>query len=209
MDTIKMQLEKREDVEDHKNYLEQCEKKKQVSIDGLSGKLEEFILNDSGDYSCDYTVDLWGNKTNVYLSYMGESADVSQELMEFARQINAHLKWIDDHRECIGKAILDANMLKTACIWMEGYESTDEDGNTYYELEDGERLSYPLTEQMFLQSLCLESVSVSYSAEFSEEMLMDLFFYTMPDFFAYHRIEVFIMATSKGTYEINVNGLAG
>lgn len=195
-------------VEDHQNYLKKAEQEKRF----LSGrnnqmvKKENFYQNENGDYECNFTASLWGGKADVGVWGPGKQEDMDKILTDLSKQLNTHMKWIDQQKEQIQKAILDDDMVSAACDWMEGFELEGEDGKIYYEMEDGSLLPAPVTEEMFLNSLYIEGIHAYCRAD---EISFDLFIGTEPDFFACHSIEVFITATPEYTYKIKAHGLAG
>lgn len=203
--------------EDHKNYLEDQKKinrKRQKRPDGRWQTLDrkDFTVTDTGDYECEFTQCLWGKEADIYANYEGSPEDMELALTDYASQLDSHIKWIQEHKEVIQKAVLDDDMVELACDWMEGCEVEGEDGKTYYELEDGELFPCPVTEETFLNALSIEGINAGCDDDVPREVLLDLFLGTTPDFFACHSIEVFITATSDENgyhYDISVNGLAG
>jgi len=211
-------------VEDHQNYMEEQEKarkkaqkmaqkKAQQKAQGKAiGQIvtrESFDQKeDSESYSCECTAEIWGQEVNLYATFdQKEPGEIDEDLTKYADWLNQSIKWIDENKEALQRAILDDDMVELACQWMEDAEVTGEDGKSYYELEDGELFPCPVTEQSFLDSLVLEGIDAC--ADDSQEILFDMFYCTEPDFFACHSIEVFLTANADGTYEIRVNGLAG
>lgn len=173
---------------------------------------EDFVLNDSGHYEYEYIDTIWGNKARIYALYKGDPADIKKALAVYAGQLNTHIKWIQDHKEVFYNAIIEDDMVELARDWLEGCDLVQKDGQTYYELEGGEQLLCPLTQEDFLNSLYIGGMDARCDDNDPEEMLFDIFINTAPDLFAYHSIEVFVKVTAEEegwNYEISVNGLAG
>ena len=190
--------------EDHQRYMKKAEQEKRY----LSGrnkrkaKKENFYLDENGKYVCNFTAELWGRRTEVYAACPKKS----EQMDRLSERLNSHIKWIDQQKKQIQKAILEDDMVSLACDWMENSELVGEDGKTYYELEDGSLLAAPITEDTFVDSLYIEGINACCE---EDEILFDMFLGTEPDFFACHSIEVFITATPEPAYSIKVNGLAG
>lgn len=184
------------------NYQKEEEKrlqKKETTKETLLLKVEDFSLKES-EYSWEGTITLWGKETTLYLSYYEEE---EAGFEKFLKQLNTHLTWIEQNKLWLFYAIVDDGMVYLANDWMADYEIVEQDESSYYELEDGGYFPYPITTQSFLDSLHLAEINGS------DDFLFDLFFETVPDFFAYHNIEVFLSAHSEEHYTISVNGLAG
>lgn len=203
-------------IEDHRKYLEEQEKqsRKKVLSDGKRHTADpnDFLLSRSGDYECEYLEHLWGRDVEIYASYEGAHDDADQALADYAARLNMHMKWIEENRDMIQNMLLEDGMLELACDWMEGRELTEEGGQTWYVMDDGQLFPCPVTRQAFLDGLYIEGINASCDDDVSKEVLFDLLLGTTPDFFAYHSIEVFITATpgeNGWDYEVSVNGLAG
>lgn len=204
-------------AEDHRKYMEERqinEQRKLASSNGVCRSVneEDFYRIHGGDYECEYTVCIWGREVGIYGLYEGSPEDVDQALKSYADQLNLHVKWIEDHKAVIQRAVLKAGMLEVACDWMEGCIQVEKNGRLYYDLGGGQLFPAPITEQAFLDSLYIEGINASCDEDIPREVLFDIFLDTSPDFFAYHSIEVFITAApgeNGWNYEISVNGLAG
>lgn len=178
---------------------------------------EDFEKNADGMYTmytCEQKVMLWGVTTMLYAEFYENPAYSEWTLTAYINQLDAHLQWIDTHEKEIEQELLDDNMVELANSWMEGFEVVDEEGEFYYELEDGGHFPCPITEKSFLDSLYIGSLCIT--GDSPKEASMELFLDTEPPFFADHSIEVFIDAdvdiqTSQpnAKYTIQVNGLAG
>lgn len=195
-------------AEDHQNYMKKAEQEKLFlsARNHRTAKKEDFYQNENGDYICNFTAKLWGKNADVYAICSEKSGQMDKILGRTAKLLNSHIKWINQQKNQIQKAVLDRDMVSLACEWMAEYELEDENGKTCYELEDGSLLPAPVTEEMFLHSLHIGGIN-AYCEE--SEITFDLFLDTEPDFFACHSIEVFITATPEPSYRIKVNGLTG
>lgn len=195
-------------AEDHQRYMKKAEQEK-LFLSGRKeqkAKKENFYLDKNGDYVCNFTAKLWGRRTDVYAVCSEKSEQMDKMLDRLSKRLNSHIKWIDQQKKQIQKAIVDDDMVSLACEWMEEDEVVGEDGEALYELEDSSRLAAPITEDIFLDSLYIGGIN-AYCEE--KEISFDMFLGTEPDFFADHSIEVFITATPEPAYSIKVNGLAG
>lgn len=181
---------------------------------------ENFQKDTDGMYTCEQKVTLWGVTTMLYADF-NENPEYREWTLEaYINQLNAHIRWIDTHeteieQELLNYKLSNDNMVEWANTWMEGLKVVDEDGESYYELEDGGRFPCPITEKSFLDSLYIGGIHIS--GDSPREAVIDLFLDTEPPFFADHSIEVFIDADidvqkapqTDAKYTIQVNGLAG
>ena len=195
-------------AEDHQKYMKKAAQEKRYlsGRNNRKAKKENFYLDENGEYVCNFRAELWGRKTDVYAACPKKAEQMDKMLDRLSERLNFHIKWIDQQKKQIYKAILDDDMVPLACDWMENSEVVGEDGKTYYELEDGSLLAAPITEDLFVDSLYIGGINVCCE---EDEILFDMFLVTEPDFFAGHSIEVFITATPEPAYSIKVNGLAG
>lgn len=195
-------------TEDHQNYLKKAEQEK-LFLSGRNNrtaKADNFYRNENGDYVCNFTAELWGDRAEIYAVCSEKSGQTNKMRSKLSKHLNSHIQWIHEQKKQIQKAVLDEDMVSLACEWMEEYERTGENGKSCYELEDGSLLPAPVTEELFLSSLHIGGIH-AYCEE--NKITFELFLDTEPDFFACHSIEVFITAAPERTYRIKVNGLAG
>lgn len=200
-----------------KQFQTELKERKKHKSDWKKNKVtaENFHKKDR-QYTCEQEIKLWGVTTTIYASFEEYSENKDRTLEAFITQLNAHLLWIENHEREIQKALLDADMVSLANDWMEGWEVNDEgDDKTYYELDNGELFPYPITEDVFLDCLYIQSITID--SDTPEISRIHFFLGTEPDFFAYHSIELFIDAKitiQKSNqmdikYSIHVGGLAG
>ena len=153
--------------------------------------------------------------TTLYANFQKNPKNEKWTLQAFITQLNTHILWIEDHEKEIQRELLDADMVELARDWMQGWEVLGEDGKTYYEVDDGEMFPYPITEDIFLKCLYIQSITID--GDTPEISSIHFFLGTEPDFFAYHSIELFIDAETTIQepdqidikYSIHVGGLAG
>lgn len=207
--------------ESHQLYLEEktfkreIKERKKQKTERKKLTEENFQKDTSGKYTCEKKIKLWGVTTTLYTDFEENSENKECTLKEYIDQVNVHILWIEKHRKEIEKALLKANMAETAKAWMDGRQVSGEDGQTYYELDDGEFFPFPITESSFLENLFIQSIYID--GYTSGDTRIQLFLDTVPNFFAEHIIEVFIhvdMDTQKPAranrkYRIHVGGLAG
>lgn len=199
---------KREREERKKRKKDQKKSQKKISE-------KDFQKDADGAYSCELKIKLWGVTTTLYASFRENPEYREWTLKKYISQLNAHIQWIDGHEKEIGQEMINKNMVELASYWMEGREVTGEEGQTYYELDDGDSFPYPITEAVFLESLYIQSVRIENSTP--QKAGISFFFGTEPDFFACHSIAVSILADTDAhktdcpdtQYTIHVNGLAG
>lgn len=176
---------------------------------------ENFHQDKNGQYFCEREIKLWGVTTTLYANFQKNPKNEKWTLQAFITQLNTHILWVEDHEKEIQKELLDADMAELARDWMQGWEVLGEDGKTYYEVEDGEMFPYPITEDVFLKCLYIQSITID--GDTPEISSIHFFLGTEPDFFAYHSIELFIDAETTIQepdqidikYSIHVGGLAG
>lgn len=176
---------------------------------------ENFQKDTSGKCICEQKIKLWGVTTTLYTDYKENSENKEYTLKEYINQLNTHILWIEKHRKEIEKELLKSNMAEMAKAWMEDRQVLGEDGQTYYELDDGELFPYPITENSFLEKLFIQSMHIY--GDTSVDTRIQLFLNTVPNFFADHSIEIFIHvdvdirkpARTNRKYRIYVGGLAG
>jgi len=214
--------------ESHQLYLDEEQLKREMkerkkhTKDSKKNKIieENFQKDTDGTFNCEQKVKLWGVTTMLYADFYENPEYKEWTLTAYIHQLNTHIQWIDTHEKEIEQELLNHNrsnynMVEWANFWMEGQEVVDEDGQSYYELEDGGHFPCPITEQSFLDSLYIGGVHIT--SDSPRETSIELFLDTDPPFFADHSIEVFIDAdmdiqkTSQpnAKYRIQVNGLAG
>ncbi len=205
--------------EDHQSFLARQEKeqkqaqKRKIIRQSPFIRAEDFSREGS-EYTWEGELPLWGEQAELYFDYLEEEEDEETEspgLKAAIQLLNQHLEWIEQHKTELFYAILEDDMARLACDWMDGFDTLEQEGKTYYVLEDGKLFPCPVTNQSLFDSLYLEGMNASYyeKGRKPEHILFDMFFGTDPDFFACHSIEVFLTAYSDGRYEIQVNGLAG
>ncbi|GFI23167.1 hypothetical protein IMSAGC011_01952 [Lachnospiraceae bacterium] len=211
-------------VESHQLYLkeqkfkqERKERKKNKSdLKNNKITIKHFYQDKNGQSSCKQEIKLWGVTTTLYANFKECSENKEWTLEAFITQLNTHILWVENHEKEIQKALLDADMVNLANYWMEGWEVVDEDDNkTYYELDNKELFPCPITEDVFLNCLYIQSITID--SDTPKETRIHFFLGTEPDFFAYHSIELFIDAETMLQesnqmdikYSIHVGGLAG
>lgn len=211
--------------ESHQLYLEEEQfrrereerkkRKKDLKISQKKITEKDFQKDADGAYSCEQKIRIWGVTTTLYASFRENPEYREWTLEKYISQLSAHIQWIDGHEKEIEQEMLNKKMVELANYWMEGQEVTDEEGQTYYELDDGNSFPYPITEAVFLESLYVQSVRIENSTP--QKARISFFFGTEPDFFAFHSIEVIIYADTDThktgcpdtQYTIHVKGLAG
>ncbi|MCM1120628.1 MAG: DUF2262 domain-containing protein [bacterium] len=206
-------------VERHQLYLEQELLKREMKERKKSMKKhrhekiteESFHKDKSGKYLCEQKIKLWGVTTTLYANFKECSENGERTLKKYACLLNSYILWIEKHKKEIEQELLRANMAQLARNWMEGREVSGEEGKAYYELENGELIPFPITDERFLESLFIESIHID-SDTFNTARI-HLFLGTAPDFFACHSIAVFIDididCSGNINYEFQVGGLEG
>lgn len=210
-------------AESHQLYLEEetfkremKERKKQSKDLKKKQVKEEDFRKDADDaYTCEQKIKLWGVTTTLYATLQQDSKDQKGALKKYVDPLNAHILWVEKHRKDIEQKLLDSDMVKWANDWIEGHDSFEENGRTYYELDDGEVVPYPVTEKAFLENLYIQSITIDSAAP--DTARISFFLDNAPSFFGDHSIQLFIDAKkdiqestrAKWKYDIHKAGLAG
>ena len=179
---------------------------------------EDFHKGADGIYTCEKKVKLWGVTTWIYATYQGAPE-------QCVRQLESHILWVEKHRKEIERKLLDSDMVMWANHWVEGHDSFEENGQVYYELEDG-TVPYPVTEEAFLENLYIQSITIQSITVQSvavqgggtpDAAKISMFLGTVPDYFGDHIIQLSIdakkdiseSARTKWKYALQKAGLAG
>ena len=166
-------------------------------------KLGKTDFKISDVFSYEGNIQLWGKNTSVALNFPkdkpeGEYFDILEE------KIIEYLKWIEENRAKIEKALIDDDSVSLAENWASSAEEAEDEEQECYIMEDGQKVFFPITEEDFTKSLYLESISLDFRDN-AENPELELFIACSPDYFAYHALHVFV-DTEKN---IKSNGLAG
>ena len=169
-------------AESHQLYLEEEtfkremkeRKKRSKDLKKKQVKEEDFHKGADSAYVCEQKIKLWGVTTTLYATLRQDSKDQEGAL-------NGHILWVEKHRKDIEQKLLDSDMVKWANHWIEGHDSFEENGRTYYALDDGKVVPYPVTERAFLENLYIQSITV-YSAD-PDTASISFFLDTAPGFF--------------------------
>lgn len=169
---------------------------------------EDFHKGADGTYTCEKKVKLWGVTTWIYASFQGAPE-------QCVRQMEAHILWVEKHRKEIERKLLDSDMVTWANHWVDGHDSFEENGQVYYELEDG-TVPYPVTEEAFLENLYIQSVTIQGGGT-PDTAGISMFLDTVPSYFGDHIIQLSIdakkdiseSARTKWKYAMQKAGVAG
>ena len=210
-------------AESHQLYLEEEtfkremkeRKKRSKDLKKKQVREEDFHKDTDGTYTCEQRIKLWGVTTTLYATLQENPEDQKGILKKYVDSLNDHILWVEKHKKDIEQKLLDSDMVKWANHWIEGHDSFDEDCQTYYELDDGEVVPYPVTEKAFLENLYIQSITI-YSAA-PDTARIRFFLDTAPSFFGDHSIQLVIDAKkdiqestrTKWKYDIHKAGLAG
>lgn len=157
-----------------------------------------FIPSEVFDYEAQTSV--WGDTVSIGVDCDGST------LNAMIPKINSLVEFLQNNKDKIVKALVEDDFLSLAEDWAssaeEAEDSTEE--RECYIMEDGTRVYLPITEEDFADSLHFDSLSVYFDDE-KGDISADVFLVCVPDYFAYHCIEIFV----EGDHTIKVNGLAG
>ena len=145
-----------------------------------------------------HSVSIWSVDCNVTIFPNGnENADLSILLL----QVQQCLQQINDtQKECF-LSIRDANMVKLAEEWIaDGAFKVKSEVRECYLTDEGVKVFTPLTQQEFLQSINLQSVSFIFF-EGNENPLVELYLGCSPDYFFGHIILCRFMNSNPVLYK--------
>ena len=166
-------------------------------------KSEKTNFKVSDIFSYEGAVQLWGKNTSIALNFPKDRPE-DKYFDILAEKITAQIKWIEENRKKMEKALTDHGCISLAEDWASSAEEADDEEQECYIMEDGQKVFFPISEEEFLNSLYLESISIDFRRD-TENPEMELFICCNPDYFAYHTLHVLV------DFEKNVkcSGLAG
>ncbi len=166
-------------------------------------KSEKTNFKVSDVFSYEGAVQLWGKNTFIALNFPKDRPE-DKYFDILAEKITAQIKWIEENRKKMEKALTDYGCISLAEDWASSAEEADDEEQECYIMEDRQKVFFPISEEEFLNSLYLESISIDFRRD-TENPEMELFICCNPDYFAYHTLHVLV------DFEKNVkcSGLAG
>lgn len=149
-------------------------------------------------FGYEHTLSIWGTSCKVVISPINnKDADLSvllSQVKEYLLRIN------DTQKECF-LSILDVNMVKLAEEWIaDGAFKVKSEIRECYLTDEGVKVFIPLTQQEFLQSINLQSVSFIFF-EGNENPLVELYLGCSPDYFFGHIILCRFMNSNPVLYK--------
>lgn len=149
-------------------------------------------------FGYEHCVSIWGVDCNVTIFPNGnENADLSILLLkaqQCLQQIN------DTQKECF-QSIIEKDMINLAEEWIADDEFKIEDETQEcYLTEEGEKVFVPITQQDFLQSIRLQSITFVLD-ENDENPFVELYLVCKPDYFFGHSILCRFMNSNPVLYK--------
>lgn len=137
--------------------------------------------------NCDFETEcsLW-NFSSVSVG-ININTDEDYDIEDYSEKIEECINWLNKKRHIIEQAILDNNMTESAEYWVSAADKSD-DGK--YMLNDGNKVSLPISDDDFCKSLRLPELSLNFEDDGNCDM--ELYFICNPDYFAGHCIEIII-----------------
>ena len=166
-------------------------------------KLEKANFKVSDVFSYEGTVKLWGKNTSAALDFPKDKPE-DKYLDILAGKITEQIKWIEENREKIEKALTDYGCISLAEDWASSAEEADDEEQECYVMEDGQKVFFPISEEEFINSLYFESISIDFRSD-TENPEIELFICCSPDYFAYHVLHV----SADSEKNVKCRGLAG
>lgn len=117
---------------------------------------------------------------NIYL-------EDSLNLEDKFEDIKNNLKWLEENKDKIYTALLENNIVTLAEQWASSGIPVKDEKEEYYIIEDSEKVSLPITTEIFLKSLYPESIDLEVGEENTSTTIS---FCCYPDYFAGHCLVV-------------------
>lgn len=148
-------------------------------------KTTDFQKVDYPSFGYEHTISIWGASCKVIITPI-ENKDVDLSVLlskvkECLQQIN------ETQKECF-QSVLDENMVKLAEKWIADEEfKIESEARECYLTDEGVKVLIPITQQEFLQSIKLQSISFLFF-ESDKNPLVELDLKCNPDYFFGHII---------------------
>ena len=172
-----------------------------MNFNGIKIGKANFKVSDV--FSYEGTVQLWDKNTSIALDFPKDKPE-DEYFDILAEKITEQIKWIEENREKIEKALIDYGCISLAEDWASSAEKADDEEQECYIMEDGQKVFFPISEEEFLNSLYFESISIDFRSD-TENPEIELFISCSPDYFAYHVLHV----SADSEKNVKCRGLAG
>lgn len=164
-------------------------------------KLEDF--KEDAVFSFQNQCNLWGTEDAKIFIALSDNNNSEKGLKEYLSIIEEKIVWVEKNREVIENVLLDKGILSVAEDWVASGEKVEDEEECYI-VRNGEKVFLPITKEKFFESIQIESITI-YCDEGKENVWLDIFLVCVPDYFAYHAINISI----DSNLNIEYDGLAG
>ena len=102
-------------------------------------KLKKINLKVSDIFSYEGAVHVWGENTSIALDFPKDKPE-DEYFDILAEKITEQIKWIEENREKIEKALTDYGCISLAEDWASSAEKADDEEQECYIMEDGQKV---------------------------------------------------------------------
>ena len=104
-------------------------------------KIEKANFKVSDVFSYEGTVQLWDKNTSIALDFPKDKPE-DEYFDILAEKITEQIKWIEENREKIEKALIDYGCISLAEDWASSAEKADDEEQECYIMEDGQKVFF-------------------------------------------------------------------
>ena len=144
--------------------------------------LKDFISSDI--FSFETYSNIWKNETKISIDFSNEE-DKNQCLKNNLQLINEELSWTQKNKDRIEELLIENDCIELAENWASGAHLLECADEECYVMEDGQKVSFPITSDDFCNSLYIESITIIFN-DCKKPPLLQLFVLCNPDYFSGH-----------------------
>lgn len=130
---------------------------------------------------------VWNGQASDIALVLGNDRGNREQVLRYLDAINEQIGWIAGNQAMIADMLVKSGMLTLAEDWISGAQELEAGEGRCFVTESGQKVTLPLTEAEFCQSLRLDSVTIDLSGG-REGQSAELFLSCDPDYFAGHSI---------------------
>ena len=143
---------------------------------------DDFIRSNYSSF--EVKIDIWKKEADLFIDFSninGKSENDEKYLQNSLNLIQDEILWIESNKNKIEDVLLEENILELAeNIVSSGHLLKCADEECYL-LDEGYKVDFPITEENFIDSLCIESVSINFDRENFDST--ELILLCNPDYF--------------------------
>lgn len=122
---------------------------------------------------------IWNRSdTSVWICFDGHEKEVKKFLSSIIGSVNDRLKWIENNRALIENLLVDKQMIELTEEWIAKTEETED---RVYLLQDGQKVSLPLTKEVFCSSLYISGLEITYEED-EQNPRTDMYIHCEPSY---------------------------